>query len=44
MLIFLLSCLFGAVCAVGVWTAVTAHTTIDGIVKRGGAPCPPGEH
>ena len=35
MLIFLLSCLFGAVCAVGVWTAVTAHTTIDDIVKRG---------
>jgi hypothetical protein len=43
MLIFLLSCLFGAVCAVGVWTAITAHTTIDDIVKRGGTPFPPGE-
>jgi len=43
MLIFLLSCLFGAVCAVGVWSAVTAHATIDDIVKRGGTPFPPGE-
>jgi hypothetical protein len=43
MLVFLLSCLFGAVCAVGFWTACTAHTTIDEIVKRGGIPFPPGE-
>jgi prolyl-tRNA editing enzyme YbaK/EbsC (Cys-tRNA(Pro) deacylase) len=43
MLVFLLSCLFGAVCAVGLWTAFTAHTTIDEIVKRGGSPFPPGE-
>ncbi len=43
MLIFLLCCLFGAVLAVGLWTAVTARTTIDEIVKRGGTPFPPGE-
>jgi hypothetical protein len=43
MLIFLLSCLFGAVCVVGMWTAVTARTTIDDIIKRGGRPFPPGE-
>jgi len=43
MLVLLLSCLFGAVCAVGLWTAFTANTTIDEIVKRGGTPFPPGE-
>lgn len=43
MLVFLLSCLFGAVCAVGLWMTFTAHTTIDEIVKRGGTPFPPGE-
>ncbi len=39
----LLSCLFGAVCAMGLWAVVSAHATIDEIVRRGGRPFPPGE-
>lgn len=43
MLIFLLSCLFGAVCAVGVWAALSAHATVQEIVRCGGSPFPTGE-
>jgi hypothetical protein len=39
----LLSLVFGAVCAMGAWAAMSAHATINEIVRRGGRPFPPGE-
>jgi hypothetical protein len=38
-----LSLVFGAVCAMGAWAAMSAHATINEIVRRGGRPFPPGE-
>jgi hypothetical protein len=43
MQIMLLSCLFGAGCAMGLWAVVSTHATIDEIVRRGGRPFPIGE-
>jgi hypothetical protein len=43
MQIVLLSCLFGAVCAMGLWASVSTLPTIDEITRRGGSPFPPGE-
>jgi hypothetical protein len=43
MKMFFLSLVLGAVCAMGAWAAVSAHTTIDEIMRRGGRPFPPGE-
>jgi hypothetical protein len=39
----LLSLILGAICAMGAWVAVSAHATIDEIVRRGGRPFPIGE-
>jgi len=43
MQIVFLSCLFGAMCAMGLWASASVHATIDEIVRRGGWPFPPGE-
>jgi hypothetical protein len=39
----LLSCVFGAVCAMGLWAAVSVRATVDEVMRRGGRPFPPGE-
>ena len=33
----------GAMCAMGLWTAVSVRMTIDEVMRRGGRPFPPGE-
>lgn len=39
----LLSCLFGAVCAMALWVAFSVRATVDEVMRRGGRPFPPGE-
>lgn len=43
MQILFVSCFLGAAWAMGVWVSLSAHATIDEIVRRGGRPFPPGE-
>jgi hypothetical protein len=31
----LLSCLFGVLCAMGLWAAVSARATMDQVIRRG---------
>jgi len=37
----LLSCLYGAVCAMGLWAAVSACATMDEMTRRAGRRLPP---
>jgi hypothetical protein len=41
--IVLSGCLFGVVCAMGLWMSASVQATVGEIVRRGGSPFPPGE-
>jgi Na+-transporting NADH:ubiquinone oxidoreductase subunit NqrE len=43
MQVILLSCLFGVVCGMGLWVAVSAQATVDEMMRRSGKPLPPEE-
>ncbi len=36
-----LSCLLGVACAMGLWAAVSAQTTVDDLMRRHGKAGPP---
>jgi hypothetical protein len=43
MQVVIVSCVIGAMCAMGLWAAWSVQAAVDEVVRRGGRPFPPGE-